>query len=93
MSTDGTFDISNLDRLGTSEVAQVQAVISGVECLIELEKALEQGVHIENRVMQVSESLLITVLAYVMHFLNFYFLYKGKTFIFLFSTRILFVLY
>ena len=54
MSTDGTFDISNLDRLGTSEVAQVQAVISGVECLIELEKALEQGVHIEKRVMQVS---------------------------------------
>jgi len=53
MSTDGTFDISNLDRLGTSEVAQVQAVISGVECLIELEKALEQGVHIEKRVMQV----------------------------------------
>ena len=72
MSTDGTFDISNLDRLGTSEVAQVQAVISGVECLIELEKALEQGVHIENRVMQVSESLLITVLAHVLHFLFFF---------------------
>ena len=52
MSTDGTFDISNLDRLGTSEVQQVQAVINGVQCLIELEKALEQGVHIEKRVME-----------------------------------------
>ena len=51
MSTDGTFDISNLDRLGTSEVQQVQAVVNGVECLIELEKALEQGVDIEDRVM------------------------------------------
>jgi len=47
MSTDGTFDISNLDRLGTSEVQQVQAVVNGVQCLIELEKAIEQGVDIK----------------------------------------------
>ncbi|XP_041457982.1 creatine kinase, flagellar-like [Lytechinus variegatus] len=40
-STDGTFDISNLDRLGTSEVQQVQTVVDGVKKLIELEKALE----------------------------------------------------
>ena len=41
-STDGTFDISNLDRLGSSEVDQIQIVIDGVNKLIEIEKALEQ---------------------------------------------------
>lgn len=51
MSTDGTFDISNLDRLGTSEVAQVQAVINGVECLIDLEKCLEKNQDISAKVM------------------------------------------
>ncbi|CAK8690517.1 unnamed protein product [Clavelina lepadiformis] len=40
-STDGTFDISNSDRLGSSEVEQVQCVIDGVELLIEMEKLLE----------------------------------------------------
>ena len=29
-STDGTFDISNTDRLGSSEVEQVQGVVDGV---------------------------------------------------------------
>ena len=47
MSTDGTFDISNLDRLGYSEVQLVQSVINGVKCLVELEKALESGENIE----------------------------------------------
>lgn len=42
-STDGTFDISNLDRLGFSEVELVQAVIDGVECLVNMEKELEAG--------------------------------------------------
>ena len=42
MSTDGTFDISNLDRLGSSEVDQIHIVIDGVNKLIEMEKALEQ---------------------------------------------------
>ena len=42
-STDGTFDISNSDRLGTSEVQQVQKVVDGVKLLIEMEKCLEQG--------------------------------------------------
>ncbi|KAJ8380670.1 hypothetical protein SKAU_G00014480 [Synaphobranchus kaupii] len=38
-----TFDISNNDRLGTSEVELVQLVIDGVNCLIECEKRLERG--------------------------------------------------
>ncbi|XP_019935087.1 creatine kinase U-type, mitochondrial-like [Paralichthys olivaceus] len=39
----GTFDISNLDRLGQSEVQLVQTVIDGVNYLIECEKRLEKG--------------------------------------------------
>ncbi|XP_033109819.1 creatine kinase U-type, mitochondrial-like [Anneissia japonica] len=43
-STEGdTFDISNLDRLGQSEVQLVQRVIDGVELLISMEKRLERG--------------------------------------------------
>ncbi|KAJ8247494.1 hypothetical protein GJAV_G00247050 [Gymnothorax javanicus] len=38
-----TFDISNLDRLGKSEVELVQIVIDGVNYLIECEKRLERG--------------------------------------------------
>ncbi|KAG9341312.1 hypothetical protein JZ751_019416 [Albula glossodonta] len=38
-----TFDISNLDRLGQSEVQLVQTVIDGVNYLIECEKKLEKG--------------------------------------------------
>ncbi|GAA6087631.1 creatine kinase S-type, mitochondrial [Tachysurus ichikawai] len=37
------FDISNLDRLGKSEVELVQCVIDGVSFLIECEKKLEKG--------------------------------------------------
>ncbi|WP_411023054.1 hypothetical protein, partial [Salmonella sp. s51228] len=33
-STDGVFDISNLDRLGFSEVQLVQTVVDGVNALI-----------------------------------------------------------
>ncbi len=43
MSTDGTFDISNLDRLGKSEVELVQQVIDGVQTLVAMEKCLEAG--------------------------------------------------
>uniref|UniRef100_A0A3Q0S4Q5 Creatine kinase U-type, mitochondrial n=1 Tax=Amphilophus citrinellus TaxID=61819 RepID=A0A3Q0S4Q5_AMPCI len=39
----GVFDISNLDRLGQSEVQLVQTVIDGVTYLIECEKRLERG--------------------------------------------------
>lgn len=35
-STDGTFDISNADRLGFSEVQLVQKVVDGVELLIKV---------------------------------------------------------
>ena len=44
----GTFDISNLDRLGHSEVQLVQQVIDGVNNLIDMEKALEKGKKIDN---------------------------------------------
>ncbi|XP_053085114.1 creatine kinase S-type, mitochondrial isoform X2 [Pangasianodon hypophthalmus] len=37
------FDISNLDRLGKSEVELVQCVVDGVNFLIECEKKLEKG--------------------------------------------------
>ena len=39
----GTFDISNSDRLGQSEVQLVQGVIDGVTNMINMEKQLEQG--------------------------------------------------
>ncbi|CAK8690535.1 unnamed protein product [Clavelina lepadiformis] len=38
----GTFDISNLDRLGKSEVELVQGVIDGVTLLVDMEKLLEK---------------------------------------------------
>ena len=42
-SVGGIFDISNTDRLGSSEVELVQKVIDGVKLLVEMEKALEEG--------------------------------------------------
>ncbi|XP_077988751.1 creatine kinase U-type, mitochondrial-like [Glandiceps talaboti] len=42
-ATGGTFDISNLDRLGKSEVQLVQTVIDGLDLLIKMEKELEKG--------------------------------------------------
>jgi creatine kinase len=44
----GTFDISNLDRLGRSEVELVQQVIDGVTLLVNMEKRLEKGLSIEH---------------------------------------------
>ncbi|XP_077988460.1 creatine kinase, flagellar-like [Glandiceps talaboti] len=49
-STDGVFDISNLDRLGKSEVKLVQLVVDGVKLLVEMEKALEKGESIDDLV-------------------------------------------
>jgi len=47
-TTEGdTFDISNADRLGFSEVELVQIVVDGVNQLIEMEKCLEAGRDIE----------------------------------------------
>uniref|UniRef100_A0AAQ6IDZ6 Creatine kinase S-type, mitochondrial n=1 Tax=Anabas testudineus TaxID=64144 RepID=A0AAQ6IDZ6_ANATE len=42
-ATGDVFDISNLDRLGKSEVELVQLLIDGVNYLIECEKRLERG--------------------------------------------------
>lgn len=39
----GTYDISNSDRLGSSEVEQLQRVVDGVKLLIAMEKCLEEG--------------------------------------------------
>ena len=47
-SVGGTFDISNADRLGKSEVEQVQAVIDGVQLLIKMEKRLKKGESIDD---------------------------------------------
>lgn len=44
----GTFDISNSDRLGFSEVQLVQFVVNGVNLLIEMEKKLEKGQSIDD---------------------------------------------
>ncbi|KAL0969017.1 hypothetical protein UPYG_G00221620 [Umbra pygmaea] len=44
----GTFDISNADRLGFSEVELVQMVVDGVKLLVEMEKKLEKGQGIDD---------------------------------------------
>lgn len=44
----GTFDISNADRLGFSEVELVQGVVDGVNLLVEMEKKLEKGEAIDS---------------------------------------------
>jgi len=46
-STGGTFDISNADRMGFTEVELVQMVVDGVEFLIKCEKMLEKGQSID----------------------------------------------
>lgn len=48
-STDGTFDISNSDRLGVSEVELTREVINGVNLLIQLEKSLEGGADVSDQ--------------------------------------------
>lgn len=49
-SVGGVFDISNADRLGSSEVAQVQLVVDGVKLMIEMEKKLEKGESIDGMI-------------------------------------------
>ena len=44
----GVYDISNADRLGSSEVQQVQYVVDGVKLLVEMEKRLEKGEKIDD---------------------------------------------
>ena len=45
---DGVFDVSNLDRLGFSEVEQVQKVVDGVKLLVQMEKQLMKGESIDD---------------------------------------------
>ena len=47
-SDDGTFDVSNLDRLGSSEVELVQKVVDGVKLLVQMEKRLMNGDSIDD---------------------------------------------
>jgi len=42
-SSDGTYDVSNADRIGYSEVELLQFVVDGVALLIEMEKLAVQG--------------------------------------------------
>ncbi|KAB0398552.1 hypothetical protein E2I00_009903 [Balaenoptera physalus] len=44
------FDVSNADRLGSSEVEQVQLVVDGVKLIVEMEKKLEKGQSIDNMI-------------------------------------------
>ncbi|XP_061875616.1 creatine kinase M-type isoform X1 [Colius striatus] len=44
------FDISNADRLGFSEVEQVQMVVDGVKLMVEMEKKLEQNQSIDSMI-------------------------------------------
>ncbi|XP_070536827.1 creatine kinase U-type, mitochondrial-like [Ptychodera flava] len=49
-ATGDTFDISNMDRLGQSEVQLVQRVIDGLDLMIQMEKQLERGKRIDNMI-------------------------------------------
>ncbi|XP_070762628.1 creatine kinase, muscle b isoform X3 [Enoplosus armatus] len=49
-SVGGVFDISNADRLGSSEVDQVQLVVDGVKLMVEMEKKLEKGEAIDGMI-------------------------------------------
>merc|ERR1712072_1535677 len=42
-SSGGVWDISNSDRLGTSEVGLVNLMINGVDCVSKMERALAAG--------------------------------------------------
>ncbi|XP_041760382.1 creatine kinase S-type, mitochondrial [Coregonus clupeaformis] len=56
-ATGDTFDLSNNDRLGKSEVELVQCLIDGVNYLIDCEKKLEKGqnIHVPAPVSQFSK--------------------------------------
>ena len=49
-STGGTWDISNADRLGKSEVDLVNIFISGLSKIIKWEQALEEGQNIDEEI-------------------------------------------
>jgi protein-arginine kinase len=49
-STGGTWDISNADRLGKSEIELVNIFIEGVAQIIRWEQALERGENIDKQI-------------------------------------------
>lgn len=49
-SVGGVYDISNADRIGSSEVEQVQCVVDGVKLMIDMEKKLEKGEAIDSMI-------------------------------------------
>ena len=49
-AVDSTYDISNADRIGYSEVELVTFLIDGVQLLIDMEKALEKGKSIDDMI-------------------------------------------
>ena len=49
-SVGGVFDISNADRLGSSEVDQVQMVVDGVKLMVAMEKKLEKSESIDDMI-------------------------------------------
>jgi protein-arginine kinase len=51
-STGGTWDISNADRLGKSEVTLVNIFIEGVAQIIKWEEALENGGDVEEQIKE-----------------------------------------
>jgi creatine kinase len=54
-STGGTWDISNADRLGKSEVQLCNIFIEGIAQVIRWEQALEEGKDIEAEVKALME--------------------------------------
>jgi len=46
-ATGGTYDISNADRLGKSEVELMQVLIDGIDRMVQMEKELEKGKSID----------------------------------------------
>ena len=60
-STGGTWDISNADRLGKSEIELVNIFIEGVAQIIRWEQALEKGESIEAEVAEVGLPKTVTI--------------------------------
>merc|ERR1712087_918144 len=53
-STGGTWDISNADRIGKSEVQLVNIFIEGLAQIVRWEQALEEGKNIDDEVAKAS---------------------------------------
>jgi creatine kinase len=71
-SSGGTWDISNADRLGKSEIELVNIFIEGVAQIIRWEQALEQGQNIDAEVAAIGLPKTVTIEVKIQHN-NFYF--------------------